>query len=88
MMSRRWQDPINGSCRASQGWCLGPPIASWIIDRPIPAASWIIDRPIPAASWIIARTIPIASWIIDRPIPIVGGPTTADPRVVIRDPPI
>jgi hypothetical protein len=34
-----WQNPANGPCRASQGWCLGPPAASWIIDRPIPAAS-------------------------------------------------
>ena len=23
-----WRNPANGPCRASQGWCLGPPAAS------------------------------------------------------------
>ncbi len=61
MMPRRWQDPINGPCRARTGVGVNPPAASWIIDRPHPAASWIIDRPHPAASWIIDRPIPAAS---------------------------
>jgi hypothetical protein len=57
MMSRWWQDPINGPCRASQGWCLGPPIVGGPTtadphrrrphDRPIPAASWTFDRRTP-----------------------------------------
>jgi hypothetical protein len=67
-----WQNPINGPCRASQGWCrrsadLGFERSE---SQEVDGAQAIIrpthgmrphDRPIPAASWIIDPTIPAAS---------------------------
>jgi hypothetical protein len=79
MMPRQWQDPINGPCRASQGWCLGPPTPSWIIDRPIPAAWWIIDRAIPI---VVIREPhnPRRRRPHDRPLPLGVPIPHSDPE--------